>query len=249
MIIFDQVTKKYPTGDVVLDEVSFEIEPQEMVIISGPSGSGKTTLLRMIIKDIDPTSGRISVDGDELSKLKGKHVPSLRRKVGFVFQDYKVIPERSVFENVALMLEIIGLPKKSIKDRVEHLIDLVGMKGKELLFPRQLSGGELQRVSIARAIAAEPRILLADEPTGNLDMMTGESIVDLLGQINKMGTTVIMTTHNLNYVDKLGSRHIEIEKGKIKKDTKKHKHHKEEEKEEEHEHVAVKKKKKEVTIE
>lgn len=243
MIIFDQVTKKYPTGDVVLDEVSFEIEPQEMVVISGPSGSGKTTLLRMIIKDIDPTAGKVIVDGDELSKMKGKNIPTLRRKVGFVFQDYKVIPERSVFENIALMLEIIGLPKKSIKDRVEHLIDLVGMKGKELLFPRQLSGGELQRVSIARAIAAEPRILLADEPTGNLDIVTGASIVELLGQINKMGTTVVMTTHNLEYVDKLGSRHIEIEKGKIKKDTKKHKHHKGDDHNESDE--VVKKKKKE----
>lgn len=219
MIKFDKVTKKYPTGDTVLSDVDLEISPQEMVVISGPSGSGKTTLLRMIIKDLEPTSGTIFLDGEDLSKVKSKHIPTIRRKVGFVFQDYKIIPEKNVYENIALVLEIIGLSKEAIKERVEHLIELVGMKGKELLFPRQLSGGELQRVSIARAIAHEPKVLLADEPTGNLDSETAWGIVNLLEQINRMGTTIVMTSHNLGIIENLKARHVELKEGKIVSDS------------------------------
>lgn len=219
MIQFSEVTKSYVSGDVVLDRVSFQIAPGELVIISGPSGSGKTTILRMIIKDLEPTSGQIVVDGEDITKLSKKLTPALRRKVGFVFQDYKIIPDRTVSENIALSLEIIGLKPEAITERVGHLLELVGMKTKGELFPRQLSGGELQRVSIARAIAPEPKILLADEPTGNLDADTAWGIIKLLQEINSMGTTVVITSHNQAIIDSLKVRHLQLKEGKLDGDT------------------------------
>lgn len=220
MIVFDEVIKSYTTGEVVLDQISFQINPQELVVISGPSGSGKTTLLRLMIKDLEPTSGTIAIDGEILYKLKSKHIPALRRKVGFAFQDYKIIPDKTVGENIALVLEIIGLKQAAIEERIRHLLELVGMPSKGNLFPRQLSGGELQRVSIARAIAPEPKILLADEPTGNLDTETTQGIIKLLQQINQMGTTVVVTSHNLQIINDLDARHLELRQGRITKDSK-----------------------------
>jgi cell division transport system ATP-binding protein len=220
MIIFEDISKSYATGETVLDGVSFQVEPQELVLISGPSGSGKTTLLRMMVKDLEPSSGRIVIDGDDLTQLKSKYIPSLRRKVGFAFQDYKVIPDKTVNENIGLGLEIIGLKPAAIYDRVNHLLELIGMQNKGQLFPRQLSGGELQRVAIARAIGPEPKILLADEPTGNLDPETAEEIIKLLNQINQMGTTVMVTSHNLQMIHDLNARHMELRHGKISKDSK-----------------------------
>lgn len=219
MIVFEKVSKQFPTGDTVLDEVSFRIRPQDFVVIHGPSGSGKTTLLRLIYKDLEPSAGIITIDGQNIAKLKNRHIPDLRRKIGFAFQDFKVIPDRNVWENVSLMLEILNFKKPVIKDRLDHLLELVGLQHKAGLFPRQLSGGEIQRVTIARAIAAEPSILLADEPTGNLDPETSKSIVDLLKQINQLGTTVIMASHDIQAYSGGNLHELHLENGRITQDT------------------------------
>lgn len=218
MIVFDQVSKTYPTGDTVLENVSFHIEPGEFVILTGPSGAGKTTIGRLLIRDLTPNLGDIKVGEWTLSKMKSNQVNELRRHVGVVFQDYKIIPDKTVFENIALALEIIGYPEKQIEDRVKHLLELVGIPEKNNLFPVQLSGGELQRAAIARAIVSEPKVLFADEPTGNLDEATGRDIYQLLREIHSLGTTVIMSTHNQSFLDP-GNRHIHLEKGKIVSDT------------------------------
>ncbi len=218
MIIFDQVSKAYPTGDTVLENVSFHIEPGEFVILTGPSGAGKTTIGRLLIRDLTPNSGDIKVGEWTLSKMKSNQVNELRRHVGVVFQDYKIIPDKTVFENIALALEIIGYPEKQIGERVKHLLELVGIPEKDNLFPIQLSGGELQRAAIARAIVSEPKVLFADEPTGNLDEATARDVYQLLRAIHGLGTTVIMSTHNQSFLDP-GNRHIHLEKGKIVSDT------------------------------
>lgn len=218
MILFDSVTKKYPAGNTILDEVSFKIEPGEFVVLTGPSGAGKTSIGRLLIREISPSSGQIEVDGVRLNNLNNNHLPELRRKVGVIFQDYKIIPDRTVAENISLALEIIGYEHDKISHRVTHLLDLVDIPSKANLFPSQLSGGELQRAAIARAIVSEPKILFADEPTGNLDEQTAQDIYDLLVSIHQLGTTVIMSTHNPNLLTK-GHRHIHLEKGKIVKDT------------------------------
>jgi len=217
MIIFDQVSKSYPSGETVLDNVSFHIKQGEFVILTGQSGAGKTTIGKLLIKEIVPSSGNITVESLDLSKLSDKDISKLRRKVGVIFQDYKVIPDKTVIENISLALEIINFPKKEIQDRVSHLLELVGIPDKGDLFPSQLSGGELQRAAIARAIVSEPTILFADEPTGNLDDKTSQDIFNLLKQVNKIGTTVIMSTHNQSFLGDI--RHIHLEKGKIKSDS------------------------------
>ncbi len=225
MIVFDQVTKVYPTGNTVLDNVSFHIKEGEFVVLTGPSGAGKTSIGRLLIRDLLPSSGSISIEGVNLAKLKPSHLPDLRRKIGVVFQDYKIIPDKTVFENIALALEIINYPGKQIADRVRHLLELVGIPEKNNLFPIQLSGGELQRAAIARAIVSEPKILFADEPTGNLDDATANDIYQLLLAIHNLGTTVVMSTHNEKFLP--GHRHIHLEKGKIKQDTANSSHPKE----------------------
>lgn len=235
MIIFDQVTKSYPTGNTVLENVSFHIQPGEFVVLTGPSGAGKTTIGRLLIHDLTPTSGSVKVGEWDLSKIKNKDVSDLRRFVGVVFQDYKIIPDKTVYENIALALEIIGYPSKKIEERVKHLLELVGIPDKKDLFPVQLSGGELQRAAIARAIVNEPKVLFADEPTGNLDEATGRDIYQLLRAIHDLGTTVIMSTHNQSFLDG-NNRHIHLEKGKIIEDTATSSHHKSEEPKEEKEH-------------
>ncbi len=215
MIIFDQVSKTYPTGDLVLDSVSFIIEPQEFVIIEGPSGSGKTTLFRLIYKDLEPSQGTITVDGEDIAKIKPSAVAVYRRKIGFAFQDFKIIPDKTVWENLALPLEILNFKDDLIKTRLDHLLDLTGLTAKAMLFPRQLSGGELQRVAIARAIASEPVILLADEPTGNLDVDTSKQIIKLLQEINKLGTTVILASHDHEAISGLIAHRLYLKEGKL----------------------------------
>lgn len=219
MILLDRVTKTYGKDNApALNRMSLFVEPREFVIIVGSSGAGKSTLLKLLTREEKPTSGKIVVGGIDYDTLKDSQIPMLRRKIGVVFQDFKLLPQRTVFENVAFALEIAGMTGREIKNTVPKVIDLVGLTGKEKNFPSQLSGGERQRVAIARAIVRQPKILIADEPTGNLDPKNTWEIVRLLEKINKYGTTVLLTTHNAEIVNKLKRRVITIEDGKITAD-------------------------------
>jgi len=219
LIDFAHVTKSYPNGDIVVDDLDLSISPGEFVVITGKSGAGKTTIGRLLIRDLLPTKGTITIDGEDLTKLKAKNIPMLRRKIGVVFQDFKIIPDKTVGENIAIALEIAGFDNKKINAKVDRLLDMVGIPGKANLFPVQLAGGEIQRAAIARAIACDPPILFADEPTGNLDKDTSIEIFKLLQKINSDGTTVIMATHDVTLIDLNKARHIHIEKGKIISDS------------------------------
>jgi cell division transport system ATP-binding protein len=216
MILLDRVTKLFgKENKSALSRVSLNIEPKEFVIIVGTSGAGKSTLLKLLTREEKPTSGKIVVGGIDYDTLRDKDVPLLRRKIGVVFQDFKLLPQRTVFENVAFALEIAGMSNREIKNTVPKVIELVGLTGKENQFPGQLSGGERQRVAIARAVVRQPKILIADEPTGNLDPKHSWDIVRLLEKINRYGTTVLLTTHNQDIVNKLKRRVITIDHGKI----------------------------------
>lgn len=220
MILLDRVTKSYGRGHkkAAIDRISLHVEPKEFVILVGTSGAGKSTLLKMITREEKPDSGKIVVGGIDYDDLRDKYIPFLRRKLGVVFQDFKLLPQRTVFENIAFALEVAGMTNREIRNTVPKVIDLVGLKGKEKSFPHQLSGGERQRVAIARAVARQPKILIADEPTGNLDPRHSWDIVRLLEKINDYGTTVLLTTHNVDIVNKLKRRVITLEHGKITSD-------------------------------
>ena len=219
MILLDRVTKNYgKSNKPALNRASIHVGAGEFVIIVGTSGAGKSTLLKLLTREEKPSSGKIVVGGIDYDNLKDKHIPLLRRKIGVVFQDFKLLPNRTVFEKVAFALEIAGMTNREIKATVPKVIELVGLKGKEKHFPHQLSGGERQRVAIARAVVRQPKILIADEPTGNLDPKHSWDIVRLLEKINKYGTTVILTTHNVEIVNKLKRRVITIDHGKITSD-------------------------------
>lgn len=218
MILLDRVTKVYNRSNTALDRISLHVEAKEFVIIIGKSGAGKSTLLKLLTREERQTSGKIVIGGIDYDKLKDKDIPLLRRKIGVVFQDFKLLPNRNVFENVAFALEIVGFGNKEIEHTVPRVLDIVGLKGKEKRMPMELSGGERQRVAIARAIVRQPKILIADEPTGNLDPKNTWDIVRLLEKINKYGTTVLLTTHNADIVNKLKRRVITIEGGKISSD-------------------------------
>lgn len=219
MILLDRVSKTYPKASrPAIDRVSLHIKPKEFVSIIGPSGSGKSTLLKLLTREEKPTSGKIVVGGIDYDELHDKDIPLLRRKIGVIFQDFKLLPQRTVFENVAFALEISGMVKREIQNAVPKVIDLVGLTGKEKDFPHQLSGGEMQRVAIARSVVRQPKILIADEPTGNLDPKHSWDIVRVLEKINAYGTTVILTTHNVDIVNKLKRRVIVIDGGKIVSD-------------------------------
>jgi len=219
MILLDRVTKKYlKDGDPALNRMSLFIQPREFVILVGTSGAGKSTLLKLLTREEKPTSGKIVVGGIDYDSLKDNQIPMLRRKIGVVFQDFKLLPNRTVFENISFALEIAGMTNREIKNTVPKVIDLVGLTGKEKKFPNQLSGGEQQRVAIARAVVRQPKILIADEPTGNLDPKFSWDIIRLLEKINKYGTTVLLTTHNVDIVNKLKRRVITLDHGKITSD-------------------------------
>lgn len=221
MIIFDHVTKVFGNGTKALDDVSFEVDPGEFVLLEGISGAGKTTMVRLMLKEFSPTSGKIVIDGDDLARISRRNIPLLRRKIGVVFQDFKILMDRTVAENIDLALDILGLDSTVSGARRDELLQLTGLSDKADNFPVQLSGGQLQRVIIARAIAGEPKILFADEPTGNLDAATAMSIVDLLRDINEQGTTVLMATHDVDLVKGLHARTIRVEQGRLIKDSKK----------------------------
>jgi len=223
MIRFENVTKKF--GNVIaLDKVSFKIELGEFVFLIGSSGAGKTTILKLILKEFLPTEGMVEIAGMDLAKMPKTKIPHLRRMVGTVFQDLKLLPDRTVFENVALALKILGKREEEVFQEIKEILELVGLSERANFFPAQLAGGELQRVCIARAIVGKPEIVIADEPTGNLDIGTAKQIVKLLKKINEMGKTVIMATHNFEIVNSFSQRVIELDKGKLISDKKKGKY-------------------------
>lgn len=220
MIVFQNVTKKFGKLNEALKKISFSIDKGEFIFLIGPSGAGKTTLLKLLLGDLKSSGGKILIDGQEISKLQGIKIARLRRKIRMIFQDFKILFDRTILENVSLSLHILGVKSKEAESEAYKMLKLVGLDGRENYFPIQISAGELQRVAIARALAGSPIILLADEPTGNLDPKTGGEILDLLEKINKEGTTVIVATHNASLVDSRKKRIIALFKGEIKRDEK-----------------------------
>jgi cell division transport system ATP-binding protein len=218
MISLQQVTKTYRNGVTALEDVTIEIEKGEFVFVVGPSGSGKSTTIRLLIKEEEPTKGAVYVAGKHLARVTSWKVPYLRRNIGTVFQDFKLLQDKTVFDNVAFALEVIGKPRSIIDKRVPEILDYVGLADKVNTYPDELSGGEQQRVSIARACVNRPLVLLADEPTGNLDPNTSVDIMRLLDKVNRIGTTVVMATHDQAIVDAMRKRVIELDKGRIVRD-------------------------------
>ncbi len=218
MIVFDSVTKVYEPDVVALRDVAFHIDKGEFVFIVGASGSGKSTLIRLLLKELEPTEGRIMVGGRDLTRLKRSKVPQLRRNIGCVFQDFKLLPNRTAAENVAYALKVQGESKGSIRRKVPEVLGLVGLSHKMNSLPDELSGGEQQRVSIARAFVNHPPLLVCDEPTGNLDPDTSVGIMQLLYRINRAGTTILMVTHDREMVDKMRKRVIALEEGRLIRD-------------------------------
>ena len=219
MIHFDCVSKKFGSA-LALDNVSLEIKQGEFIFIVGPSGAGKSTLLKILTREILPTSGKIMVGNVDITKIKDSNVPNLRRKIGVVFQDFKLLDDRTVFEQVALTLEVQSKSDAEIQKAVEHTLKLVEIWDKRNLFPKQLSGGEAQRTAIARAVVGKPDIVLADEPTGDLDPKTAWGVIQLLNEINSWGTTILMATHNQEIVNTLKRRVVVLKQGKMIKDSK-----------------------------
>jgi len=220
MIEFKKVSKVYEDGTVALKDITLSVKKGEFLFLVGPSGSGKSTFIKLLIKEISATSGSMLVAGRNICNLKTNRIPQLRRNIGCVFQDFKLLPGKTIFENVAFALEVIGKPGYVIKVQVPKVLQLVGLHNKMNSYPYQLSGGEQQRVSIARAFVNRPPVFLADEPTGNLDPVTSDGIMKLLSRISLVGTTVIMATHNKSVVNSMRRRVVELERGEIIRDQK-----------------------------
>ncbi len=218
MIEMKKVTKKYSNGTTAIRNLSVNINQGEFVYVVGPSGAGKSTFIKLMYREEKATKGQLTVCGYDLISIKNRNVPYLRREIGVVFQDYKLLPQKTVYENVAYAMQVIGKKSREIKKRVLEVLDLVGLKHKVRVFPSELSGGEQQRVAIARAIVNTPKVLIADEPTGNLDPENSMEIMELLDRINTQGTTVVMATHNSNIVNSIRHRVIAIENGRIIRD-------------------------------
>ena len=218
LIYFDNVTKVYGRDAVALENVNLGVEAGEFVFLVGASGSGKSTMMRLILKELEPTRGTISVNGVKLSAIPRRYVPKHRRNIGCVFQDFKLLPNKTTAENVAYAMEVTGQKRRAIRARVPQILELVGLRDKLEAYPDQLSGGEQQRVSIARAFVSQPPILIADEPTGNLDPDTSVGIMQLLHRINRIGTTVLVATHDKEMVDVMRKRVVALEAGRIVRD-------------------------------
>ncbi len=219
MINFDSVSKQYKNSNTpALDGINLNIEQGEFVFLVGQSGSGKSSLLRLLLKEEKASSGTVTVDGINVAKLPNRKVPAFRRTMGIVFQDFRLLPGKTVFDNVAFGMEVIGKSKKEIQQRIPALLDLVGLEEKAHRLPSELSGGEQQRVALARAFVNKPKLLLADEPTGNLDPSTSVGIMKLLDRINRTGTTIVMATHDVAIVDQMRKRIVQMENGKIIRD-------------------------------
>ncbi len=220
MIYFDKVSKVYPDESVALDQVSFGVQPNEFITIVGHSGAGKTTLIKMLIAEDSPTEGAVFFESANVHKLKKGEMNKLRRRIGTVFQDFRLIPNKTTYENIAFAMEAAGRTDAEIASDVPHVLELVNLSNKIWNFPHELSGGEKQRVAIARAIVTQPDIIIADEPTGNLDPINTYEIIKILQKIHKLGTTVLLTTHNKGVVDTVNGRVITMEKGRIIRDDK-----------------------------
>jgi cell division transport system ATP-binding protein len=219
VIEFSHVTKTYPGQQrAALENVTVHIDTSEFVFLVGASGSGKSTFLRLMLREAKPTSGKVEIDGRDVDKLPGWRVPHLRRQIGTVFQDFRLLPNKTVYENIAFALQVIGKPRSVVKQTVPEVMELVGLEGKGSRMPDELSGGEQQRVAIARAFVNRPPILIADEPTGNLDPTTSVGIMRLLDRINRTGTTVVMATHDSGVVDQMRKRVIELSGGRVVRD-------------------------------
>ncbi len=221
MIEFRNVVKAYSSNIVAVDNINFRIEKGDFAFLIGSSGSGKSTIIKLMLKELDPTSGEIYIDGQNITKLKRKRIPYLRRSMGVIFQDFRLIEDKTVYENVAFAMQIINAMPSHIKKRVPIVLKLVGLEGKENMYPNELSGGEQQRVAIARALVNNPSVIIADEPTGNLDPHTAWEIMDLLQEINLRGTTIVMATHAEDIVNAMGHRVIELKNGHIVRDDRK----------------------------
>ncbi len=224
MIFFDRVSKVYPDGSKALEEATITIEPKEFVSIVGQSGAGKTTLLKLLLAEEEPTDGSVYFESTDIHTLNKKELNEFRRNIGMVFQDYRLIPQKTVYENIAFTMEASGKSDAEIEADVPHVLDLVDLGDKIWNFPNELSGGEKQRVAIARALVNQPDIIIADEPTGNLDPVNTNDVIHILKKINDMGTTVILTTHNKSVIDSLGKRVIVLERGKVIRDDKRGKY-------------------------
>lgn len=218
MIVLERVSKAYGLNSIGLDDVSLHIPSGEFVSIVGQSGAGKTTLAKLLMAEEQPTGGRIEIGGWDITRIKAREIPELRRQIGVIFQDYKLLPKKTVYENVSFSLEVAGVKSKVIREVVPQVLDIVGLREKMGRFPRQLSGGEQQRVVIARSLVHRPKVLLADEPTGNLDTLNTQDIMDLLVKINAFGTTVVLVTHNREVVNALRRRVITLKDGKVVSD-------------------------------
>lgn len=220
MIVFQNVSKIYD-GCVALNQVNFSIKPKEFISMAGPSGAGKSTVLKLLIGEEDPTKGKVFVDKQNVQLIRRNSLPLLRRKIGMVFQDFRLLPDRTAYENVAFAMEVAGALDREINQDVPQLLELVGLCDKLEKFPHQLSGGEKQRVAIARALIHRPAVILADEPTGNLDLLNSWDIVRLLLKINELGTTIVLATHDRDIINNLGRRVITLDKGRIIRDEEK----------------------------
>ena len=218
MLEMIDVSKIYPGGSVALQDINVRIEQGEFVFIVGPSGAGKSTFFKMLFREVLPSSGKVIVNGDDLVKMTDKEIPYFRRQLGIVFQDYRLLPDRTVYDNVAFAMQVIETPYRKIKRRVNDVLDLVGLRKRAHAYPTELSGGEQQRIAIARAIVNDPILLIADEPTGNLDPETSWEIMDIFREVNKSGTTIVMATHDREIVDEMEKRVIAIEHGHIVRD-------------------------------